>query len=239
MSESPEPRRDHSESPKKRGPKRKTVFKRLEKGVIYMLRDKGKKLKQNNEKDQAKAAKKGETPGKEKPLAILMVQPWKRVAKQKITQTFSPESIISFLPLGEEDRTEGPMIIEAKMGGHFVHRMYVDGGRPGVRRIQVVPSTAHEKLKFAVAGEAVTLRSSRIIPLECTVVLGPGVQQPVVDKVTEEKIQDVYPLDKRKGGRNLREKGNLRRSRKVGRHWHHERSPLLQLAIKPSNGAEA
>nr|GEY38078.1 reverse transcriptase domain-containing protein [Tanacetum cinerariifolium] len=28
----------------------------------------------------------------------------------------------------EEDGTEGPMIIEAEMGGHFVHRMYVDGG---------------------------------------------------------------------------------------------------------------
>nr|GEY24919.1 reverse transcriptase domain-containing protein [Tanacetum cinerariifolium] len=29
---------------------------------------------------------------------------------------------------GEEDGTEGPMIIEAEIGGHFFHRMYVDGG---------------------------------------------------------------------------------------------------------------
>ncbi|GKB71793.1 reverse transcriptase domain-containing protein, partial [Tanacetum coccineum] len=85
-------------------------------------------LKQSNGKDQAKAAKKGETSGKEKPLAILMVQPWQRVAKQRITQTFSSESVISFLPLGEEDGTEGPMIIKAEMGEHFVHRMYMDGG---------------------------------------------------------------------------------------------------------------
>nr|GEU69234.1 reverse transcriptase domain-containing protein [Tanacetum cinerariifolium] len=28
----------------------------------------------------------------------------------------------------KEDRMEGPMIIEAKIGGHCVHRMYVDGG---------------------------------------------------------------------------------------------------------------
>ncbi|GJU70784.1 reverse transcriptase domain-containing protein [Tanacetum coccineum] len=28
---------------------------------------------------------------------------------------------------GEEDRMEGPMIIEVEMGGHFVHYMYVDG----------------------------------------------------------------------------------------------------------------
>nr|GFA98499.1 reverse transcriptase domain-containing protein [Tanacetum cinerariifolium] len=29
---------------------------------------------------------------------------------------------------GEEDGTEGPMIIKAEIGGHFVSRMYVDGG---------------------------------------------------------------------------------------------------------------
>ncbi|GJV00561.1 hypothetical protein Tco_1329831 [Tanacetum coccineum] len=87
-----------------------------------------KELKQSNGKDQAKTAKKGETSVKDKSLAILMVQSWQRVARQKITQTFSPESVISFPPLEEEYRTEGPMIIEAEMGGHCVHHMYVDGG---------------------------------------------------------------------------------------------------------------
>ncbi|GJX09665.1 hypothetical protein Tco_0199524 [Tanacetum coccineum] len=29
---------------------------------------------------------------------------------------------------GEEDGTEGPMIIKAKIGGHYVHRIYVDEG---------------------------------------------------------------------------------------------------------------
>nr|GEX46695.1 reverse transcriptase domain-containing protein [Tanacetum cinerariifolium] len=82
----------------------------------------------DDRKYHAKAAKKGEISGKDKSLVILMVQPWQRVAKQKITQTFSPESVISFPPLREEDGTEGPMIIEAEMGGHFVHCMYVDGG---------------------------------------------------------------------------------------------------------------
>ncbi|GJZ33333.1 reverse transcriptase domain-containing protein [Tanacetum coccineum] len=87
-----------------------------------------KEIKQSNGKDQAKAAKKGEASGKDKLLEILMVQPWQRVAKQRITQTFSLESVISFPPLGEEDGTEGLMIIEAEIGGHFVHHMYVDGG---------------------------------------------------------------------------------------------------------------
>ncbi|GJZ29158.1 reverse transcriptase domain-containing protein [Tanacetum coccineum] len=38
---SPEPRNDRPGSPKKKGPKRKAVFKRLEKGVFHRLEDKG------------------------------------------------------------------------------------------------------------------------------------------------------------------------------------------------------
>ncbi|GJT67363.1 reverse transcriptase domain-containing protein [Tanacetum coccineum] len=87
-----------------------------------------KELKQDSEKDQPKIAKKGETSGKDKPLEILMVQPWQRVARQRITQSFSPNPEISFLPLGDEEGTEGPVIIEAEIGGHFIHRIYVDGG---------------------------------------------------------------------------------------------------------------
>nr|GEW32330.1 hypothetical protein [Tanacetum cinerariifolium] len=44
MSEIPEPRCDRSESPRKRDPKRKTVFKRLKKGVFQRLRDKEKSM---------------------------------------------------------------------------------------------------------------------------------------------------------------------------------------------------
>ncbi|GJV85325.1 hypothetical protein Tco_1525223 [Tanacetum coccineum] len=140
---------------------------------------------------------------------------------------------------GEEDGMEGPMIIKAELGGHCVHRIYVDGGssseilyehcfnrffpeigdeehststwmsfmmvrspspynriigRPGVRRIWAVPSTAHGMLKFPVTCETVTLRSSRIIPLECTMVSGPGVPRPVINQVTEEKIHvEIHP----------------------------------------------
>ncbi|GJR02505.1 hypothetical protein Tco_0525489 [Tanacetum coccineum] len=55
---------------------------------------------------------------------------------------------------GEEDETEGPMIIEAEIGGHFIHRIYVDRGassevlyehcfvrlRPEIRS-QMIPAT--------------------------------------------------------------------------------------------------
>ncbi|GJV08374.1 hypothetical protein Tco_1346030 [Tanacetum coccineum] len=73
-------------------------------------------------------AKKGETSGKDKALAILMVQPWKRVARQRITQSFSPNPEVFFPPLGEDEGIKGPMIIEVEIGGHCIHRMYVDGG---------------------------------------------------------------------------------------------------------------
>nr|GEY22901.1 reverse transcriptase domain-containing protein [Tanacetum cinerariifolium] len=46
-------------------------------------------------------------------------------------------------------------------------------GRPGVRKIQAVSSTAHEMLKFLVPRGILTLRSSKIIILECTMVSGP------------------------------------------------------------------
>ncbi|GJW21958.1 reverse transcriptase domain-containing protein [Tanacetum coccineum] len=87
-----------------------------------------KELKQNNGKEQPKTTKKGETSMKEKVLAILMVQHWEKVARQKITQSFSPNTEIFFPPLDENKGTEGPMIIEAEIGGHCIHRMYVDGG---------------------------------------------------------------------------------------------------------------
>ncbi|GJU81081.1 reverse transcriptase domain-containing protein [Tanacetum coccineum] len=113
-----------------------------------------KELKQNNGKEQPKVVKKGETSGKDKALAILMVQPWERVARQRITQSFSPNPDIFFPPLGEDEGTEGPMIIEAEIGGHCVHRMYVDGGsaseilyehcfsrlRPEIKK-QLIPAT--------------------------------------------------------------------------------------------------
>ncbi|GKF12570.1 hypothetical protein Tco_0050496, partial [Tanacetum coccineum] len=41
---SPEPRRGRSKSPKKKDPEKKTVFKRLGKGVFHMLGDKGKSV---------------------------------------------------------------------------------------------------------------------------------------------------------------------------------------------------
>ncbi|GJW42088.1 hypothetical protein Tco_0070887 [Tanacetum coccineum] len=109
------------------------------------------------------------------PKEILAVDtPWKQVMKQIATQSYFANQDISFPPLTSNDGQESPMVVEAEVGGHLIHRMYVDGGdgehstsalinfmvvrspspyngiigRPGLRNIQVVPSTVHEMLKF-------------------------------------------------------------------------------------------
>nr|GEU65989.1 reverse transcriptase domain-containing protein [Tanacetum cinerariifolium] len=43
-------------------------------------------------------------------------------------------------------------------------------GRPGIREIQAVPSTAHRMLKFPVNGKIVTIRSTIITPTECATI---------------------------------------------------------------------
>ncbi|GJR47030.1 hypothetical protein Tco_1315133 [Tanacetum coccineum] len=224
-----------------------------------------KELKQNIGKEQPKTAKKGETSRKDKALAILMVQPWERVARKKITQSFSPNTEILFLPLDEDEGTEAPMIIEAEIGGHCIHRMYVDGesaseilyehcfnrlrskiknqlvpatthlirfsgeiiwpigqiqllvrigdeehsasdwmnfvfvrspspyngiiGRPRVIKLQAVPSTAHGMLKLPVEGGVITLKSSKLVPLECALVSGPEEIPQAPKPIVEERVK--------------------------------------------------
>ncbi|GJR13539.1 reverse transcriptase domain-containing protein, partial [Tanacetum coccineum] len=141
------------------------------------------------------------------------------------------KKIDELIKSGEEDGTKGPMIIKAEIGGHFVHRIYVDGGassepigqisllvkiddeenstsasmnfmvirspsqhngiigRTGIRKIRAIPSTAHRMLKFPVKGGTVTIRSSRVIPMECAMISGPNTQHLVTSQVLEERIK--------------------------------------------------
>ncbi|GJX38481.1 reverse transcriptase domain-containing protein [Tanacetum coccineum] len=179
-------------------------------------------------------------------LSIYMIQPWHIVTRQKVTQRFKCISEITFPSLTTSSGTEGPLVIEVEIGGHMIHRMYVDGGsstevlyehcfnrlrpeiksqmvlattsltgfsgetiwplgqlrllvtigdadhsttawmnfmivrslspyngiigRPRIREIQAVPSTAHRMLKFPVDGGIVTIRSTILIPVECATV---------------------------------------------------------------------
>ncbi|GJZ94823.1 hypothetical protein Tco_0667026 [Tanacetum coccineum] len=142
--------------------------------------------------------------------------------------------------MGEDEGTEGPMTIEAEIGSHCVHRMYVDGestleilyehcfsqlhseikkqlipattpligfsgeiiwpigssspyngiiGRPGVKKLQAVPSTGHGMLKIPVEGRVITLKISKLVLLECAVVSGPEGAPSATKQIIEERIK--------------------------------------------------
>nr|GEY42468.1 reverse transcriptase domain-containing protein [Tanacetum cinerariifolium] len=110
---------------------------------------------------------------------------------------------------GEEDGTEGPMITEAEMGGHFVHHMYVEGGSFSeilyehrfnifCPEVTIFIQRNHRKAeskenpggsiyssrnaKVPSDRRTITLQSSGIILLECIMVSGPGAPQPVINQ---------------------------------------------------------
>nr|GEZ94002.1 reverse transcriptase domain-containing protein [Tanacetum cinerariifolium] len=163
---------------------------------------------------------------------------------KKQIEDFEQGKEITFPPLTTNDGTEGPLVIEAEMGGHTIHPMYIDGGssmkilyehcfnrlrpeiksqmvpattsltgfsgkttwplgqlrllvtigdithstkawmnfmtvkslspyngiigRPGLKAIQAVPSMVHVMLKFLTEEGIVTIRSSLLVPAECT-----------------------------------------------------------------------
>nr|GEU61012.1 reverse transcriptase domain-containing protein [Tanacetum cinerariifolium] len=110
-----------------------------------------KEIKQG--RDPSKVGKK-EAPAKDKPTTIYMIQSWQRMTRQKVTQSFERVREITFPSLATSSGTERPLVIEAKISGHMIHRMYMDGGsstevlyehcfnrlRPKVKN-QVVPAT--------------------------------------------------------------------------------------------------
>ncbi|GJZ98150.1 hypothetical protein Tco_0670603 [Tanacetum coccineum] len=74
------------------------------------------------EKDQQRPGKK-DILAKDKATAIYMIQSWQRVTRQKVTQSFDRIREIVFPPLTANEGVEGPLVIEAEIGGHTVHRM--------------------------------------------------------------------------------------------------------------------
>ncbi|GJV56419.1 reverse transcriptase domain-containing protein [Tanacetum coccineum] len=80
-----------------------------------------KEIKQG--RDQTKNGKK-EAPAKDKSLAIYMIQPWQRMTRQKLTQSFARSNEIMLPPLANSDGIEGPLVIEAEIGRHMIHRSF-------------------------------------------------------------------------------------------------------------------
>ncbi|GJV82093.1 reverse transcriptase domain-containing protein [Tanacetum coccineum] len=69
--------------------------------------------------------------------------------------------------------------------------------RQGVRKLQVVSSTAHGMLKIPVEGGVITLKSSKLVPLECALVSGPEetpqAPKPMVEERVNVAINPEYP----------------------------------------------
>nr|GEW67008.1 reverse transcriptase domain-containing protein [Tanacetum cinerariifolium] len=233
-------------------------------------------------RDQSKVGKK-ETPSKDKLATIYMIHSWQRMTRKKVTQSFERVKEITFPPLATSDGAEGLLVIEAKIGGYMIHRMYVDGGssmeilyehyfnwlwpevknqmvpattsltgfseetiwllgqlrllvtigdadhsarawmnfmivrslspyndiigRPRIKEIQAVPSTAHEMLKFPADGGIVTIRSTILIPAECPTMITSsessdmtGVSRSVAN-IGSISGRDIHPFSERKGDR--------------------------------------
>ncbi|GKE63859.1 hypothetical protein Tco_1514226 [Tanacetum coccineum] len=129
------------------------------------------------DKDQQKTGKK-DAPAKDKAATIYMIQSWQRVTRQKVTQSFDRIREITVPPLTVSKGTCGPPHVRGRRlldGGDAEHStkawmkfMIVRSpspyngiiGRPGIREIQAVPSTAHGMIKFLVNGGIVTIRST-------------------------------------------------------------------------------
>nr|GEV52846.1 hypothetical protein [Tanacetum cinerariifolium] len=143
-----------------------------------------KKIKQGRE--QPKIGRK-EAAAKDKPTTIYMVRSWQRTVKQKMTQSFEQGKEIMFPPLTTSNGTEGPLVIEAEIGGHKFHRIYyiTDGVQRRdcmAARTTKTPSDHRKRHPFYQSMDElhdcevvvtlkrgiVTICSSLLIPAECT-----------------------------------------------------------------------
>ncbi|GKB44691.1 hypothetical protein Tco_0889633 [Tanacetum coccineum] len=86
-------------------------------------------------------------------------------------------------------------------------------GRPGLRKIQVVPSTAYGMLKFPVEGGITTIRSTTIVLAECRMVAeaqnAPPPREPAATEGIKVAIHLEYPKQTITIGGSLSEKGRM------------------------------
>nr|GEX65243.1 hypothetical protein [Tanacetum cinerariifolium] len=124
------------------------------------------------DRDQQKTGKK-DAPAKDKAKTIYMIRPWQRVTWQKVTQSFVHVKEITFPPLSTNKGTGGTLVIEVEIGGHAVHRIYVDEGSSMKAWDKRNPSsTIHSSRNAQVLGECriVTICSTIMTLTECAII---------------------------------------------------------------------
>nr|GEV57731.1 ribonuclease H-like domain-containing protein [Tanacetum cinerariifolium] len=262
MFEGPESRSGHSESPRKKGPERKTVFKRLKKGVFHRLGDKGKSMSSYSNDSRRRSyhgsrrdiescyqsfhsretefvsentitkghPREGSNRCQKVKVAQEGIGSQSQRGTSRVLRTICPNPVGEVAASNRERKKSFPSWKqqEAAQKQNFKKGGFRNQQRPKRKQDMFTFLTkapkeilALEKGKFKppspmttlvekgtlansvllggqnpngsrnhATGGTVTLRSSRIIPLECIMVLGPGMPQPVINQVTEEKIQN-------------------------------------------------
>nr|GEX43897.1 reverse transcriptase domain-containing protein [Tanacetum cinerariifolium] len=100
---------------------------------------------------------------------LHLIKEIKQTNGKEQPKSFSPNPEIFFPPLEEDEGTEGPMIIEAEIGGHCVH--------------------PYEMIEISVDGGVITLKSSKLVPLECAMVFGPTETPSATKPIAEERVK--------------------------------------------------
>nr|GEW99216.1 reverse transcriptase domain-containing protein [Tanacetum cinerariifolium] len=189
-----------------------------------------KELKQNNRKEQPKAAKKGETSGKDKAgrRRNRMTndnrdrdrRPLHTPHNQLMPATtlligFNGEIIWSIgkiqllVKIEDEEHSTAAWMNFVVVRSPSPYNGIIE--RPRVRKLQAVSSKAHEMLKLPVEGGVITLKSSRLVPLECAMVSGPKGNLSATKKIVEERVKVAinpeYPKQTVMIGSTLLEEG--------------------------------
>ncbi|GJV14073.1 hypothetical protein Tco_1359396, partial [Tanacetum coccineum] len=63
---------------------------------------------------------------------------------------------ITFLPLADSDGTEGPLVIEAEIGGYMIHRIYINGGS----FTEILYEHCFNQLRLEIRSQMVPARTS-------------------------------------------------------------------------------
>ncbi|GKA71843.1 hypothetical protein Tco_0778059, partial [Tanacetum coccineum] len=125
-----------------------------------------KELKQNNKKEQPNVVKKGETSGEEKTRLhpeikkqlILAATPLIGFSGEIIWQIGKIQLLVK---IGDEEHSASAwmnfMVVRSSSSYNGII------GRPRVKKLQEVPSTAHRMLKILVEGGVIILKSSKLV----------------------------------------------------------------------------
>nr|GEV07519.1 reverse transcriptase domain-containing protein [Tanacetum cinerariifolium] len=173
-----------------------------------------KEIKQ--ERDQQNT-RKNDASVKDKSASIYMIWPWQRVTRQKVTQSFAHVKEITFQPLTANKGTEGPLVIEAKISGHAVHRIYAEARHKNFK-VAIHPDFPDQEI--TIGGTILTKAQTKL----CTLLKGnldiftwkPSDMTGVPRSIVKHRInirEGYSPVRQKKGADPRARQGNTSRAK--------------------------